>query len=170
LLAFVRRSPAERLLADINEIVQATVLVRAYELAQANVEVHEEYGSNLPVVLANRDELQQVILNLVINAQRAMVEANGSGVMTVRTFTNGDKAVVEVADNGPGISAEYAGRVFEPFFTTKSVGAGTGLGLSLAFGIAKAHGGALQLMPADRGACFRLTLPGAGFPGPVHVH
>jgi PAS domain S-box-containing protein len=170
LLAFVRRSPAERLLSDINEIVQSTVSVRAYELAQANVELREEYGPNMPVVLANRDEIQQVILNLVINAQHAMVDANGGGVMTVRTFTNGDQAVIDVADDGPGISPEHSGRVFEPFFTTKSVGAGTGLGLSLAFGIAQAHGGSLQLVPADRGACFRLTLPGAGFPGPVVVH
>jgi two-component system NtrC family sensor kinase len=170
LLAFVRRSPSERLLADINEIVQSTVSVRAYELAQANVELHEEYGQHLPVVLVNRDEIQQVILNLVINAQHAMVDTNGGGVMTVRTLTNGDQAVIEVADNGPGISPEHAGRVFEPFFTTKSVGAGTGLGLSLAFGIAKGHGGALQLVPTIRGACFRLTLPGAGFPGPAHDH
>jgi two-component system NtrC family sensor kinase len=170
LLAFVRRSPAERLLADINEIVQSTVSVRAYELGQANIELREEYGPNLPVVLVNRDEIQQVILNLVINAQHAMVDANGGGLLTVRTRTNGDQAVVEVADNGPGISPEFAGRVFEPFFTTKTVGTGTGLGLSLAFGIAQAHGGSLQLVATNCGACFRLTLPGAGFPGPVHVH
>jgi PAS domain S-box-containing protein len=170
LLAFVRRSPAERLLSDINEIVQSTVSVRAYELGQANVQLREEYGPNMPVVLANRDEIQQVILNLVINAQHAMVDANGGGVMTVRTFTHGDRAVIEVADDGPGIASEYAGRVFEPFFTTKVVGAGTGLGLSLSFGIAQAHGGSLELMPADRGACFRLTLPSAGFPGPVVGH
>ena len=74
------------------------------------------------MVLANRDEIQQVILNLVINAQHAMVDANGGGVLTIRTLTSGDQAVVEIADNGPGISPEFAGRVFEPFFTTKTVG------------------------------------------------
>lgn len=169
LLGFVRRAPAERLLTDVNEVVKATVSVRAYELAQSSVELQEEYGENLPVVLANRDEIQQVILNLVINAQHAMVAAHGGGVLAVRTYMEGGQAVIEIKDDGPGISPELAGRVFEPFYTTKSVGAGMGLGLSLAFGIASAHGGTLELCPTARGACFRLTLPGAGFPGPAHV-
>jgi two-component system sensor histidine kinase HupT/HoxJ len=68
------------------------------------------------------------------------------------------------------VAPELAGRIFEPFFTTKSIGTGTGLGLALAFGIVNAHGGTLELVRTDRGACFRLTLPGAGFPGPVQVH
>jgi len=170
LLAFVRRSPAERLLTDLNEIVQSTLSVREYELAQCNIKLHQEYGLNLPVVLANRDEIQQVVLNLVMNAQHAMVDAHGRGTLTVRTFTVADQAAVEVQDDGPGVSPELAGRIFEPFFTTKSIGTGTGLGLALAFGIITAHGGTLELVPTDRGACFRLTLPGAGFPGPVQVH
>jgi len=62
------------------------------------------------------------------------------------------------------------GRIFEPFFTTKGIGEGSGLGLSIAFGIASAHNGTLELVPSERGACFRLTLPGAGFPGPAHIH
>ena len=170
LLAFVRRSPAERLLTDVNEIVQSTISVREYELAQSNIDLRQEYGTKLPVVLANRDEIQQVIVNLVMNAQHAMLHSHGRGTLSVRTFTIGDQAVVEVKDDGPGISPELAGRIFEPFFTTKSIGTGTGLGLALAFGIVNAHGGTLELMPTSRGACFRLTLPGAGFPGPVHVH
>jgi PAS domain S-box-containing protein len=170
LLAFVRRSPAERLLTDVNEIVQATISVREYELAQSSIELRQHYGSNLPVVLANRDEIQQVILNLVMNAQRAMVDAHGRGTLTVRTYNVGDQAVVEITDDGPGISPDVAGRIFEPFFTTKTVGSGTGLGLALAFGIVSAHGGVLELVPTNRGACFRLTLPGAGFPGPAQVH
>ncbi|OLE78884.1 MAG: hypothetical protein AUF76_18150 [Acidobacteria bacterium 13_1_20CM_2_65_9] len=170
LLAFVRRSPAERLLSDLNEIVQSTLSVREYELAQSNIKLQQEYGLNLPVVLANRDEIQQVVLNLVMNAQYAMVDAHGRGTLTVRTFTVADQAAVEVQDDGPGVAPELAGRIFEPFFTTKSIGTGTGLGLALAFGIVNAHGGTLELVPTDRGACFRLTLPGAGFPGPVQVH
>jgi len=170
LLAFVRRSPAERLLTDLNEIVQSTLSVREYELAQSNIELRQAYGVNLPVVLANRDEIQQVVLNLVMNAQHAMVDAHGRGILIVRTFMVADQAVVEVQDDGPGVSPELAGRIFEPFFTTKSIGTGTGLGLALAFGIVNAHGGTLELVPSDHGACFRLTLPGAGFPGPIQVH
>jgi len=170
LLFFVRRSPAERLLTDVNEIVKSVVSVRAYDLSQSNIELRELYGPNLPVVLANRDEIQQVVLNLVMNAQHAMVSANGGGMLTVRTYVKVDHAVIEVTDDGPGVAPELAGRIFEPFFTTKSVGSGTGLGLSLAFGIANAHGGKLELVPTSVGACFRLSLPSAGFPGPVHVH
>ena len=102
--------------------------------------------------------------------QQAMVDAHGRGVLSVRTFLEGGSAVIEVCDDGPGIAPEFTGRIFEPFFTTKSGGEGTGLGLSLSFGIAKAHGGSLAALPYERGACFRLSLPGAGFPGPAPVH
>jgi len=170
LLAFVRRSPAERLLTDLNEVVQSTLSVREYELAQSNIELRQAYGLNLPVVLANRDEIQQVVLNLVLNAQRAMADAHGRGTLSVRTFVVADQAALEMQDDGPGVSPELAARIFEPFVTTKSIGSGTGLGLALAFGIVNAHGGTLELMPSDRGACFRVTLPGAGFPGPAQAH
>jgi PAS domain S-box-containing protein len=170
LLTFVRQSPSERLLISLNDVVQSTIEVRAYELEMAGIEVREDYATNLPVVLANREELQQVVLHLIVNAQQAMAEAHGHGVLSIRTFLQGGSAVIDVCDDGPGIVPELAGRVFEPFFTTKSPGAGTGLGLSLSFGIAKAHGGSLAMLPLTRGACFRLSLPGAGFPGPVSVH
>jgi signal transduction histidine kinase len=77
---------------------------------------------------------------------------------------------VEVRDSGPGIPTELAGRVFEPFFTTKATGTAPGLGLSLSLGIANAHRGQLELVHASSGCCFRLTLPGSGFPGPASVH
>jgi PAS domain S-box-containing protein len=169
LLTFVRQSPNERMLASLNEIVQATIGIRAYELEMAGIEVREDYAPNLPVVLVNRDDIQQVVLNLIINAEQAM-ESNGRGVLSIRTFIDGDAAVVEVCDDGPGIPAELAGRIFEPFFTTRSPGSATGLGLSLAFGLAKAHGGSLAVAPRAQGACFHLSLPGAGFPGPSLVH
>ena len=151
LLRFVRQAPNERLLLDLNEIVKATMSVRAYELEMAGIQIREEYAPLLPLVLANREEIQQVILNLVMNAQQAMSNPAGARVLSVRTFMAGADAVVEVRDTGPGIPTELAGRVFEPFFTTKSVGAGPGLGLSLSLGIANAHQGQLELVPASVG-------------------
>jgi PAS domain S-box-containing protein len=170
LLRFVRQAPNERLLLDLNEIVKATMNVRAYELEMAGIQIREEYAPLLPLVLANREEIQQVILNLVMNAQQAMSDPAGARVLSVRTFMAGEDAGVEVRDTGPGIPTELAGRIFEPFFTTKSAGAGPGLGLSLSLGIASAHQGQLELIPASAGCCFRLTLPGSGFAGPVSVH
>jgi two-component system NtrC family sensor kinase len=171
LLMFVRPKSKERMLADINEMVMSTVAIRAYELEMAGVQAREQYAQAMPLVLANRDEIQQVVLNLIINAQQAMSETRGERVLSVRTTIEGGDAIVEVRDTGPGIPRELAGRIFEPFVTTKQSGSGTGLGLSLSFGIARAHGGLLELVPTEKGCCFRLRLPGAGFPGPAtHVY
>lgn len=105
---------------------------------------------------------------VIINAEQAMGSANGRGVLSLRTLVSGGNAILEVSDDGPGVPPDVACRIFKPFFTAWRSG-GTGLGLSAAFGIAAAHGGRLELVPTSRGACFRLTLPGAGFPGPAHV-
>jgi PAS domain S-box-containing protein len=168
LLTFARRSPEERLLVDLNEIVQAAINVRGYELEMASIKIREDYAPTLPLVLANREEIQQVVASLVINAQQAMSH-NGGGTLTVRTFISGGQAAVEVKDDGPGIAPNVRSRLFEPFVTTKPSVSGTGFGLSLSFGIANAHGGTLELVPTDAGACFRLTLPGAGFAGPAQL-
>jgi PAS domain S-box-containing protein len=170
LLRFIRQAPDERLLLDLNEVVKATMNVRAYELDVAGIAIREDYAPLLPLVLANREEIQQVILNLVMNAQQAMSDPARARVLSVRTIMVGVDAVLEVHDTGPGIPSELAGKVFEPFFTTKSAGAGPGLGLSLSLGIANAHRGHLELVPGAIGCCFRLRLPGAGFAGPAAVH
>jgi PAS domain S-box-containing protein len=170
LLTFVKHSSKERLLMDLNEIVQSTIGVRAFELEMSGITTREEYAPLLPLVLANREEIQQVILHLVINAQQAMTGISGPRVLSVKTVLIGSDAVLEVSDTGPGIPANAAGRIFEPFFTTKTTGGGAGLGLSLSLGIASAHRGTLDLVPTETGSCFRLTLPGAGFPGPASVH
>jgi PAS domain S-box-containing protein len=167
LLAFVKQAPNERVLIDLNETMQATMRVRAYELQLAGIEVTHDYASVLPLVLANRDEIQQVLLNLVINGQQAMAGVDGSRILSIRTHIIGNDACVDVCDTGPGVPAAIAGKIFEPFFTTKGSNVGSGLGLSLSLGIATAHRGRLELVPVPTGSCFRLTLPGAGFPGPA---
>jgi len=167
LLTFARKSPEERLLVDLNEIVQAAVNVRAYELEMAGVSIQEEYAPNMPLVLANREAIQQIVANLIVNAQQALAGRTGS--ISVRTFLSAGQAALEVKDDGPGVAPHIASRIFEPFVTTKNEVTGTGLGLSLSFGIANAHGGTLELVPTAVGACFRLVLPGAGFPGPAQL-
>ena len=159
LLAFVRKSPSNRTLADLNQIATSTARLREHHLAQRNIIVRLElHPSPLPV-LVNREEIQQVILNLVLNAEHAI--GDRPGTIVIHTAAGEHAHTLRVTDDGPGISAELRGRVFEPFFTTKQVGHGTGLGLSLGLGIAKAHGGSLDLLPtsAGPGASFQLTLP-----------
>jgi PAS domain S-box-containing protein len=172
LLAFVRRSPHERTLCDLNEIVEATAALRAYELQTAGIVLRQDYAAILPLVLGNRDEIQQIVLNLILNAEQAIAGLARGGEIVIRTVlsASGCEAVLEIADDGSGVPEPLRGRIFEPFFTTREAVEATGLGLSIAFGVATAHGGALELVPSVRGACFRLTLPGAGFPGPALVH
>jgi PAS domain S-box-containing protein len=158
LLAFVRRSSPDRSAADLNQIARAIARLREHQLALRNVSLRLELQPGVLAVLVNREEIQQVVLNLVLNAEHAIGE--NPGTITIRTARTEHAHTLQVIDDGPGIRAELRGRVFEPFFTTKEVGEGTGLGLSLALGIATSHGGALELCPSgERGACFQLTLP-----------
>lgn len=159
LLAFVRRSSSERTIASVNDIVKTTISLRSYEFGSANIRLFESYGEGLPAVVVNPEEIQQVILNLILNAEQAMRAAHRGGTLTVTTKCVDAMVTIEIQDDGPGVPAALAGRVFEPFFSTKEVGEGTGLGLSIAMGIAEAHGGTLTLVPTDKGACFRLALP-----------
>ena len=107
----------------------------------------------------NREEIQQVVLNLILNAEHATRATGGPGILHVRTGSTEDSVFLEIADDGPGVPRDVAARIFEPFFTTKFTGEGTGLGLSVSLGIAEAHGGSLALVPSERGARFSLTLP-----------
>jgi PAS domain S-box-containing protein len=159
LLAFVRRSSPDRVVTDLNELARATAELREYSAMQRNVTLIAELAPGMLPVLANREELQQVLVNLVLNAEQALTSGPGSGHIVLRTRTDGHTHVLEVQDDGPGVPPEMRGRIFEPFFTTKSVGEGTGLGLSIAHGIATSHGGTLELVATERGACFRFTVP-----------
>ena len=160
LLAFARRSSLERSIEDLNEIVRSTLALRPVALQVSKVRVVETYADDLPLVVVSREEIRQVVLNLIVNAEHAIRSAERTGTIRVRTGQAGSSVFVEVTDDGPGVPAASVGRVFEPFFTTKPVNQGTGLGLSVSLGIAQAHEGSLALVPSDVGACFVLTLPG----------
>jgi PAS domain S-box-containing protein len=159
LLLFARRTTLERSVADLNEIARSTTALRVNQLRAFNVELVEHYSNELPMLVVNREEIQQVVLNLLINAEQSVRSTDRPGQIRLSTGETGDAVYVEVTDTGPGVAPMVASRIFEPFFTTKDVGQGTGLGLSVSLGIARAHGGNLELRPAAYGACFRLTLP-----------
>ncbi|HXW07765.1 MAG TPA: ATP-binding protein [Vicinamibacterales bacterium] len=161
LLSFIRRGQSHRELADLNQLVRATTQLREYHLQQCNIGLVLHFApGDLPVIV-NRDEIQQVILNLLLNAEQALASSSSRGTIVVETTREDGRHIVEVSDTGPGISPDLRGRIFEPFFTTKEVGQGTGLGLSISHGLALAHGGALELRESGSGARFRLALPAA---------
>ncbi len=160
-LAMARQRPPVRAAVDVNAVIADALSLAEYGLRSAGVRVETALASALPTIHADRDQLHQAVVNLIINAQQAL-EGRGEGLVTVTTIARDVEVVIEVADDGPGVSADVARRIFEPFFSTKPLGAGTGVGLSSAQGTIEAHGGRLELVEADRGACFRITLPVAG--------
>lgn len=162
LLTFARKRQSTRMMIDVNQIVRETLALRAYEQRVTNVQVMQALASGLPQVFADGHQVQQVLLNLVINAEQAMLTANGRGTLVVRTWHDVERkaVVLEVNDDGPGVPEETQGKIFDPFFTTKEVGKGTGLGLTVAYAIVQEHGGRIWLKsPGERGASFFVELP-----------
>jgi CheY-like chemotaxis protein len=148
---------------DPNSLVSDALQLAEYQLRTAGIASSVECDGRVPAILGDRDQLHQVLVNLVINAQQAL-EASDTPVkkLVIRTSVLEDgKVAIDICDNGPGIAADVAGRIFEPFFTTKPQGVGTGVGLSFSHGIVEAHGGKLHLIPSERGATFRIELPAA---------
>jgi two-component system NtrC family sensor kinase len=174
LLAFVRRGSPDRKLIDLNDVVRAMAELREFHLVQRGVTLALDLAPTRLLILANRDELQQIIINILLNAEHALLSSGTpQPCITLKTGADGGLHYVQIFDNGPGIGAELKGRIFEPFFTTKEVGEGTGLGLSISLGIARAHGGALELCdpPSGNGACFRLAIPAAAPAAePIEAH
>jgi PAS domain S-box-containing protein len=164
LLTFARKGVAEKTAVDLNDVVTRTSLLIVYELQLHGIELESELSPEPVVVLGDRYELQQVLLNLVTNAVQAVtaLETGRPRRITLSTSRADGDAVLRVRDTGPGVPQHLAPYLFTPFFTTKAPGEGTGLGLSLSYGLVKAHGGALTYEPPslpESGAEFRVTLP-----------
>jgi two-component system NtrC family sensor kinase len=162
LLTFARKGVPEQTAVDLNDVVARTSLLIVYELQLHGIELSSELSPEPVIVLGDRYELQQVLLNLVTNAVQA-VAGLGAGKprrITLSTSRSNGEAVLGVRDTGLGVPKHLAPYLFTPFFTTKGPGEGTGLGLSLSYGLVKAHGGALTFEPPpEGGAEFRVTLP-----------
>ncbi len=166
LLTFARKRHTTRSMVDLNHVVRETLALRAYEQRITNITVINALAAGLPQVFADAHQIQQVLLNLVINAEQAMIAANGRGTLVVRTWHDAAREVVllEVNDDGPGVPDEVQAKIFDPFFTTKEVGKGTGLGLTVAYAIVQEHNGRLwvQSGAGGAGASFFVELPTGG--------
>jgi two-component system NtrC family sensor kinase len=165
LLTFARKRQTTRAMVDVNQVVRATLALRTYEQRVSNVNVIDALAAGLPQVFADGHQIQQVLLNLIINAEQAMLSVNGRGKLVVRTWHEaGREAVVlEINDDGPGVPDDVQGKIFDPFFTTKEVGKGTGLGLTVAYAIVQEHGGRIRVESRpNAGASFFVELPVTG--------
>ena len=162
LLTFARKRRSTRAMIDINQVVDQTLARRAYEQQLARITIDTALASGLPPVLADAHQLTQVLLNLLTNAEQAMLSVSDSGHLVVRTWLDveRDAVALEVTDSGPGIPAEIQSKIFDPFFTTKEVGHGTGLGLAVAYAIVQEHSGRIRVRSAPgSGASFVVELP-----------
>ena len=160
LLTFSRKHAVERQPTNLNEVISKVLELRAYEQKVNNILVVSNFAPDLPRVLADPFQLQQVFFNLVINAEYFMLEAHKKGTLVVTTQRAGDRVIISFSDDGPGISRENLNRLFTPFFTSKPVGKGTGLGLSICHGVVTAHGGRIRAeSEPGKGATFIVDLP-----------
>jgi signal transduction histidine kinase len=163
LLSFSRAAKPEKRPVAINDLIRSTLELRNYELRVNNITVQTDLSSSLPITVADPYQLQQIFLNIVNNAEQAILSSAPSGNLLVKSFTNAHNLLISFTDDGPGIPQDNLDKVFDPFFTTKEVGKGTGLGLSICYGIIAEHGGRIyaQSPPLGRpnGACVTIELP-----------
>jgi hypothetical protein len=157
LLNFSRSGGAELEPLDVNKLVLDVLSLLEPQLGGASIKLRKEFGDNLPRVRGNENRLQQVFFNLILNAKDAMPKG---GWLTVATRADDDTVIAEIKDTGHGIRKEHIKRIYDPFFTTKGIGRGTGLGLSVSYGIVQEHGGAIFVDSVPgKGTTFQVTLP-----------
>jgi len=160
LRTFARRREIKKEYLDVNEILEKTLELRAYELITSNIKIVVKPSASIPKINGDFGQIQQVFLNIIINSEQAMTEANGGGKINIKTQKIKDFVRISFTDDGPGIVNENLDRVFDPFFTTRGERGGTGLGLSACHGIVSEHGGRIYAKSkSGTGATFFVELP-----------
>ena len=158
-LSMARQKPVERKWASLNEVITGAVELLGYGLRSAGIELNLALESELPLVEMDVDQIGQVIVNLIVNAQHVLSSAPEPRRLRLETGSDGVYQLLRVADNGPGVPENLRERIFDPFFTTKAEGMGTGIGLSVSRAILREHNGELMLEKTPEGAAFLIKLP-----------
>ena len=160
LLTFARQTKPVKAMANLNELIENTLKLRKYVLKTNSIDVVTRLDPELPRSLIDPGQLQQVFINLIVNAEQAMKKAHGKGTLTITTEKIDNNIRISFQDDGPGITRQDMRHLFEPFFTTKEPGEGTGLGLSLSRSIVLEHNGKMNVESEfGRGATFIIDLP-----------
>lgn len=160
MLSFTRNHASVKQPTQMNKVVDDVLKLRAYYRMVNNITVECKLDPELPEIMADYFQMQQVLLNIVLNAEQVMAESHGKGTLKITSEKVGGMVRLSFSDDGPGIAQENLSRVFDPFFTTKEVGKGTGLGLSICYGIVTAHNGLIYAQSdIGKGATFIVELP-----------
>ena len=156
---FARIRTAAKSSVDMNEVVRHALRLASFDKKFLLIETHLQLAENITTLVADEDQLQQVVLNLILNARDAMPDG---GSLSIATFQNETDIRIDVSDTGTGIDPDNIGHVFDPFYTTKPAGHGTGLGLAVCYGIISAHDGTIEVRSNSgnsRGSTFTVILP-----------
>jgi two-component system NtrC family sensor kinase len=157
MMDFARVRPAAKSLVDINNLIEKSLRLARFDKSFQKLQIRKNFTENLPTVFADGDQLQQVFLNLFLNARDALT---AGGELAIRTENTDSEIRVAISDNGSGIKSEDVQKIFDPFFTTKPAGKGTGLGLAVCYGIITAHGGKIEVHSDESpGTTFLIALP-----------
>lgn len=164
LQSFARRHKPQKQPVNVIEILERVLNFRGYELQVSNINVTTKFDPRTPLVMGDEHQLDQVFLNIVINAEYMMSTTNGGGNLNIEIGSRIDSVFISFEDDGPGVAPDIRPKIFDPFFTTKEVGKGTGLGLSICYGIIHEHGGSIQVSSTNgNGATFLVELPAPEF-------
>jgi signal transduction histidine kinase len=160
LLTFAQQQKLERTYINVNDIIQTTLAMRADPLEISNIKVTTQLDPTLPLTMADAEQLQQVFLNMIINAEAGMKSANGRGNLLIKTEKVENAVHISFEDDGPGIAEANLIHLFDPFFSTREVGQGIGLGLSVCYGIITEHNGQIYVKShLGKGSVFTVELP-----------
>jgi len=160
MLSYAHQSKAEYTTVDINDVINTTIEMQTYTAKSSNIQINTQLDPDLPPTIADAGQLQQVFLNIILNANVEMTEAHNSGNLLIKTGRTDKTIWISFKDDGPGIAKENLDKIFDPFFTTREIGKGVGLGLSVCYGIVNQHGGKIYTESTlGKGATFIVELP-----------